>query len=415
MTTHIQQAANLNPKYLIEVTQKGEIYTDSLKVAAAFGREHKNVLQSINRVECSESFVSANFLADTVNIGLGAGRSRKSKIYRMTKDGFIFLVMGFTGKKAAQVKEAYINAFNQMYIELYGEPAQRMPRPIEFRGHKVLQLKQIDQLHGRLPNHSQTRFYEKKDQMQEGFDYFRVKPEDKQLLLDQGFHQYRRNMILITSNGYKKLTKPYTEPNSHETRKRVLEGYYIQANEYQFKESDKANAEAYQALDLLRRWGRIRKIPEGTERTTCFIQWGELVSQFLDGKPLADAQPVDDMGRYIEADRILMDIIRNDADRKQNDFTYAQRNCELWVQRTAWAKRWGILKRGSKAAGQALGRSLDACTIETAILRAKTLVKLASPIDTNKALAPDDLSHVMSLVTDLLEKVETELHGHCTH
>lgn len=36
----------------------------------------------------------------------------------MTKDGFIFLVMGFTGKKAAQFKEAYINAFNQMEKEL---------------------------------------------------------------------------------------------------------------------------------------------------------------------------------------------------------------------------------------------------------------------------------------------------------
>jgi phage regulator Rha-like protein len=32
----------------------------------------------------------------------------------MTKDGFMFLVMGFTGKKAAQVREAFINAFNAM-------------------------------------------------------------------------------------------------------------------------------------------------------------------------------------------------------------------------------------------------------------------------------------------------------------
>jgi hypothetical protein len=32
----------------------------------------------------------------------------------MTKDGFIFLVMGYTGKKAAVFKEAYITRFNQM-------------------------------------------------------------------------------------------------------------------------------------------------------------------------------------------------------------------------------------------------------------------------------------------------------------
>ena len=39
----------------------------------------------------------------------------------MTKDGFMFLVMGFTGKKAAQIKEAYINAFNQMSTKLSSE------------------------------------------------------------------------------------------------------------------------------------------------------------------------------------------------------------------------------------------------------------------------------------------------------
>ena len=35
-------------------------------------------------------------------------------MYNVTKDGFMFLVMGFTGKQAAAIKEAYINAFNQM-------------------------------------------------------------------------------------------------------------------------------------------------------------------------------------------------------------------------------------------------------------------------------------------------------------
>jgi hypothetical protein len=32
----------------------------------------------------------------------------------MTKDGFVFLVMGYRGKKAAKFKEAYINRFNAM-------------------------------------------------------------------------------------------------------------------------------------------------------------------------------------------------------------------------------------------------------------------------------------------------------------
>ncbi|HGJ5890835.1 MAG TPA: Rha family transcriptional regulator [Arsenophonus apicola] len=39
-------------------------------------------------------------------------------MYEMTKNGFIFLVMGFTGKKAAQFKEAYIAEFDKMESEL---------------------------------------------------------------------------------------------------------------------------------------------------------------------------------------------------------------------------------------------------------------------------------------------------------
>ena len=39
-------------------------------------------------------------------------------MFTMTKDGFSFLVMGYTGKKAAQFKEAYINAFNKMEAEI---------------------------------------------------------------------------------------------------------------------------------------------------------------------------------------------------------------------------------------------------------------------------------------------------------
>ena len=35
----------------------------------------------------------------------------------MTRDGFMFLVMGFTGSKAARMKEAFIEAFNMLEDE----------------------------------------------------------------------------------------------------------------------------------------------------------------------------------------------------------------------------------------------------------------------------------------------------------
>ncbi|WP_434801549.1 Rha family transcriptional regulator [Serratia symbiotica] len=43
---------------------------------------------------------------------------RKLPCYQITRDGFAFLTMGFTGQRAAQFKEAYITAFNQMELAL---------------------------------------------------------------------------------------------------------------------------------------------------------------------------------------------------------------------------------------------------------------------------------------------------------
>lgn len=51
------------------------------------------------------------------NQQIGVAR-RDVRGYRMTKDGFVLLVMGFTGQKAFDIKIAYINAFNQMQHQI---------------------------------------------------------------------------------------------------------------------------------------------------------------------------------------------------------------------------------------------------------------------------------------------------------
>lgn len=90
--------------------QNDQIKTDSLKVSEIFGKPHKDVLQKIKTLDCSAEFSERNFSpADYVD-----GQGKPRPMYEMTKDGFIFLAMGYTGSKAAQIKEAYIKAFNQM-------------------------------------------------------------------------------------------------------------------------------------------------------------------------------------------------------------------------------------------------------------------------------------------------------------
>lgn len=86
--------------------------TTSLVVAKFFGKRHTNVIRDIERLDCSEGFTKLNFELCFKNNDLQNGKPQP--YYTMTKDGLIFLVMGFTGKQAAKLKEAYINEFNRM-------------------------------------------------------------------------------------------------------------------------------------------------------------------------------------------------------------------------------------------------------------------------------------------------------------
>jgi Rha family phage regulatory protein len=96
--------------------QGDDIKTTSLLVAAKFGKRHDDVLRKIRNLDCSKDFTLRNF-TECFRINELAN-NKQEPFYEMTKDGFMFLVMGFTGKAAAQIKETYINAFNFMLEKL---------------------------------------------------------------------------------------------------------------------------------------------------------------------------------------------------------------------------------------------------------------------------------------------------------
>lgn len=112
----VQVSSAITPD--LEVIE-GQITTTSTQVAAHFNKAHRSVLLAIRRLECSEEFRLHNFV-QTVETreNPSGGAPITSPAYRLTRDGFVFLAMGFTGKDAAQWKEAYITAFNKMEQEL---------------------------------------------------------------------------------------------------------------------------------------------------------------------------------------------------------------------------------------------------------------------------------------------------------
>ena len=88
----------------------GVVRADSLVVAQIFGKLHANVVRDIRNLECSDEFRLINFDESTYINAQG----HKLPCFNMTRDGFVFLVMGYRGKKAAAFKEAYIKRFNEM-------------------------------------------------------------------------------------------------------------------------------------------------------------------------------------------------------------------------------------------------------------------------------------------------------------
>ena len=89
------------------------VVTSSLIVAEYFGKRHCDILRAISLLECGKLFRQRNFALS--NYAKKNGNISKSyPMYYLTRDGFTFLAMGFTGKVAAKFKEAYIEAFNDM-------------------------------------------------------------------------------------------------------------------------------------------------------------------------------------------------------------------------------------------------------------------------------------------------------------
>ena len=116
----IKPEIKVSPEEILKAEELGVIERDgcvmvgSRAVAKAYEKQHAHILEAIRRLECSEKFRASNFrLANYKD-----ARQHLRPEYFMTRDGFVFLVMGFTGKLAAKFKEAYINAFNAMEAAL---------------------------------------------------------------------------------------------------------------------------------------------------------------------------------------------------------------------------------------------------------------------------------------------------------
>ncbi len=136
----------------VQRERNGEVVTTSRVIAEKFGKRHDTVLRKI------ESMSDEVFTHLKIAVSEYVDQSGKAnKMYRLNRDAFSFIAMGFTGKEADRWKLAFIDAFNQMENHLRNMLSREWA---EHRDRAALQhqmmsntLQEVRKLHGKSTEH----------------------------------------------------------------------------------------------------------------------------------------------------------------------------------------------------------------------------------------------------------------------
>ena len=101
----------INDKAVNLVANNGQVFASSLDISSVFEKPHDEVLRKIR------TFSERGLRNFTESSYLNA-QNKQQPMFEMNRDGFAFLAMGFTGKKAEDWKLDFIDAFNLMEVEL---------------------------------------------------------------------------------------------------------------------------------------------------------------------------------------------------------------------------------------------------------------------------------------------------------
>lgn len=96
----------------------------------------------------------------------------------------------------------------------------------EYRGKRVVTLKEIDQCHGRPDGTAKRNFQQNKQHLIDGIDYFTVKPSDVQKNEFRTFEIPNRGLTLLTESGYLMLVKSFTDDLAWDVQRQLVNTYF---------------------------------------------------------------------------------------------------------------------------------------------------------------------------------------------
>lgn len=178
------------------VAKDGFVFATSLDVAKVFEKRHGDVIEKIeNFSERGRRNFGMTSYVDTFN--------RTQKMYEMNRDGFTFLVMGFTGEKADNFKLDFIDGFNKLENELRQLQQFKLPQTFsealrlladETEAKEKLQLQLIEQK-------PKIEFYEAVTGSKDTIDMGSVaKVLNKKIGRNKLFELLREKSILMSNN-----------------------------------------------------------------------------------------------------------------------------------------------------------------------------------------------------------------------
>lgn len=105
----------LNPEFKL-YERKGQAFCSSRQIANETGKRHSDILRDIEvgieklKQAGERKFAETNFVFSTYR----DSQNKKQPEVLLKKDGFVYITMGYSGKKATKFKVAYINKYNAM-------------------------------------------------------------------------------------------------------------------------------------------------------------------------------------------------------------------------------------------------------------------------------------------------------------
>lgn len=111
------------------IMKNKQAVTSSLQVAEVFEKNHRDVLEAIRTKMHSAEF-SAQYQKMFVEGSYKDKSGKSNPMYYMNRDGFAFIVMGFTGHKADSFKLQYIKAFNEMEQQVKFQVPATLPEAL---------------------------------------------------------------------------------------------------------------------------------------------------------------------------------------------------------------------------------------------------------------------------------------------